>query len=164
MNRKFVAAFGGVALLVGVVVQQAAGRPEACKPGVSHYYGAKANTFCGPAKAAAVVGGKTLRFSQGRCERRQQYVGVTIGTRVSGEPTQPKPDFFGLAIGRTPGSADKPVTKDGTHKGGVVELVHGGTEYAVSRATVTLRSNRTKGTFVATLKGSSTKVTGSFTC
>jgi hypothetical protein len=140
----------------------------ACTPGVISFDGStKARVFCGPAKATIHVGGKTLTFKNGSCERTSKYVSVNIGTVVLGPTTKKKPDYFGIDVGQIPGSTAKPAAKDGTYTGGAVAIVSGGKSYAVRGDTVkiTLGGNRSKGTLAGTLIfGGSGAVTGSFSC
>ncbi|MFN2469113.1 MAG: hypothetical protein ABR521_13410 [Gaiellaceae bacterium] len=165
MSRKILVAVAGCALLA-VWAGAAAGegtKRAACTPRVIAYGGNKALVFCGPAKAAVSAAGKTYRYSNGRCERRQQYLRVDLGMRMLGPTTQPKPNYFGLSIGRTPGAPDAAVTKDGKYGGALISVVHGGVEIAPEgRGKVTLRKNRTKGLF--SIKVAGKLVTGSFTC
>jgi hypothetical protein len=137
----------------------------ACKPGATTIGGARAIVFCGPAKAAVKVGTTPLAFVQGSCELRQNYLRVDIGTRILGKTAQPRPDYFQLVIGKTPGSAELPVSKDGTYGKALITVISGGTEYLpdTSRGKVTLKLKRTRGAFTAkTADGQ--PVTGSFTC
>ena len=165
MSRKVLVAVAGCALL-GVWAGTAAGvgtKQAACTPGVIAYGGTKALVFCGTAKAAVKAAGKTFRYSGGRCERRQQYLRVDVGTRMLGATTQPKPAYFGLSIGRTPGAPDAAVTKDGKYSGALISVVHGGVDVAPEgRGKVTLMKNRTRGLF--SIKVAGKLVTGSFTC
>jgi hypothetical protein len=124
-------------------------------------------TFCGPAEATVHYGAQTLKFSNGDCTKTAQYVSVNIGTVVLGTTTKPKPDYFGLDIGKLPGSAGKPAGKDGTYIGGVMALAHGVKTYLVVPNTlkIMLSGGRTDGTFSGTGFGaSSPKVTGTFSC
>ena len=171
LSKKFLAV-GTACAAFAVFVGIAAGGPlraVACKAGVISYGGAKGIVYCGPAKAAAttktVQGTITLRFAQGRCETRQKYVRVDIGTRMLSAPSKPKPDYFQMVIGSTPGSNELPVTKDGKYKDALITVIKGGAEYLPdgTRGTVTLKANRTKGTFKGK-SGSGQVVTGSFTC
>ena len=121
----------------------------ACKPGVISYGGAKAIVYCGPAKATAkttnVEGPLTLGFANGgRCEIRQRYVRIDIGTRMLSAPNKTKPDYFQLVIGATPGANELPVTKDGTYGRALITVIRGGAEYLPdgTRGTVTLKKKR----------------------
>ena len=155
-----------VAGSVAVGVPTAASR-TACTPGVISYGGAQARVFCGPAKATVHVGGKTLTFKSGNCERTSKYVTVNIGTVVLGQTTKKKPDYFGLDVGQIPGSTSKPTATDGTYKGGVVAIDFGGTSYTVRSDSlkITLSGSRTKGTLSGTLLfGGSGPLTGTFSC
>ena len=172
MLSKKVLAVGTACAASAAFVAVAAGGPLrelACKPGVISYGGARAIVYCGPAKAAAqtktVQGPITLRFAQGHCEKRQRYLRVDIGTRMLSAPNKPKPDYFQLVIGSTPGSNELPVTKDGKYKDALITVIKGGAEYLPdgTRGTVTLQANRTKGLFSGK-SGSGQVVSGSFIC
>ncbi len=156
-----VAASAGAAATAGA----APGR-EACTPGTRNVNGVLSRVFCGPAKATAKVGGKTLAFRNGVCERRAAYWDVNIGIVTLGQTSKPKPDYFGITVGRFPGAGGgvPAAGKDGVYKTGVVlALVSGGKGLAVVRATVTLQGGRTRGTFTGrTLTGA--LVSGSFRC
>jgi hypothetical protein len=172
MLSKKVLAVGTACAVAAAFVAVAAGGPLrdlACKPGVISYGGARAIVYCGPAKAAAQTktaqGPITLRFAQGHCEKRQRYLRVDIGTRMLSAPNKPKPDYFQLVIGSTPGSNELPVSKDGKYKDALITVIKGGAEYLPdgTRGTVTLQANRTKGLFSGK-SGSGQVVSGSFVC
>jgi hypothetical protein len=159
-----------IVLFVGaasVVAVPTASSRAACTHGVISFGGAQARLFCGPAKATLHVGGKTLAFKGGACERTSKYVSVNIGTVVLGTTTKKKPDYFGLDVGQVPGSKAKPAAADGHYTGGTVAIVSGGKSYAVRGDTVkiTLGGNRSRGTLSGTLLfGGSGPITGSFSC
>jgi hypothetical protein len=138
----------------------------ACTPGIITYGGAQARVFCGPAKATVKVGTKVLKYTQGgECLKSADYISVNIGTIVLGTSTKPKPAYFGMNIGRTPGSTDKPARKDGKYKGGVLALDFGGTGYATRTdlLVTTLSNGRRKGVFTTKTFDGKT-VSGTFTC
>ena len=62
-----------------------------------------------------------------------------------------RPDYFGLDVGRLLGSG-KPAAKDGTYKASALGLDYGGKGYRVRAdgIMVTLKGNRSRGTFKAT--------------
>jgi hypothetical protein len=166
ISKVCIAAVGCMAF-VGWAGTAAGGEAQksACTPGATTFGGARALVFCGPAKAKVTVGTTKLAFVQGSCERRQNYLRVDIGTRILGKTAQPKPDYFQLVIGKTPGSAELPVSKDGTYGRALITVIKGGTEYLpdTSRGKVTLKLKRTRGTFTAkTADGQA--VSGSFSC
>jgi hypothetical protein len=156
------------AIVVAAVLAAAtasAGRAAAsCSPGVHPFGGTTARTFCGPAKATMVVGGKTIRFSGGTCERGAAYVAVNIGTVVLGTTTKQKPDYFGLVVGKAPMIGGTPAKTDGTYKPQVLTANHAGKGYAILHSTLQLQGNRTRGTFSGTPYGSTSEVTGTFSC
>jgi hypothetical protein len=146
----------------------ASGAPASCTPGVTKVDGQNARVFCGPAKATVHYGTTVFTYRQGECEKTSQYVAVNIGTVVLGQTTKPKPNYFGVVVGKVLGSSDKPASHDGTYTGGVLALDYGGKGYLVGADTmkVTLAGNRSRGTFVAQtlFANPPVKVTGSFTC
>ena len=85
----------------------------ACTAGVHPFGDVSARTFCGPAKATLVVGGRTIRFQGGSCQRGPAYVSLNIGTVVLGTTTKPRPDYFGLNVGKVPIFGGTPATHDG---------------------------------------------------
>ena len=137
-----------------------------CSPGVITFGGVQARLFCGAAKATVKIGGKTLSFKGGSCERTSKYLTVNIGTVVLGTTTKKKPDYFGLDVGAYPGSTAKPAGHDGGYTGGVLAVVSGGKSYLLrgDTAKFTLSGGRTKGTFSAAGLLGSGAATGSFSC
>jgi hypothetical protein len=135
-----------------------------CTAGVHSFGGVNARTFCGPATATLVVGGRALRFRGGSCERGPQYVAVNIGTVVLGTTTKPKPDYFGLLVGKAPIVGGAPAAHDGTFKAQAVSAHHGAKGYAITSALVTLAGRRTRGTFTGRVFGSNAPVHGTFRC
>jgi hypothetical protein len=135
-----------------------------CTAGVTKYGGATARVFCGPATATVHTGGKTFTIRQGSCEKGAKYLSINVGEIVIGTSTKPKPEYFGLSIGKLPFLGGSPASHDGTYRSGVVAVDHAGKGYALrAQAKVTLTNGRTRGTFSATqLTGG--VVTGSFHC
>lgn len=154
-----------LALLVPLVVAvgPAAARP-ACTPGVKTANGVTERTFCGPAKATVHYAGKTFVFSGGDCQKTSTYVAVNIGTVVLGTTSKPKPNYFGLDVGRLPGSTGKPAAKDGSYPAVALGLDYGGKGYLATGVTVVLSGNRTHGTLSGSALGPSGNVTGTFSC
>lgn len=150
-----------VIVAVGVAAVPAA---AGCTAGVHPFGSVMARTFCGPAKATVTVGGKTFTIAGGQCERGPAYVAVNIGTVVLGTTTKKKPDYFGVVVGKAPIVGGTPATKDGTYTPQALAAVHAGRSYALVGAKMTLKGNRTKGTFTGSAFGSGGKVTGSFSC
>lgn len=141
------------------------GAAAACSPGVHPFGTVTARTFCGPARATIVVGGKTIRIAGGgSCERGAAYVAVNIGTVVLGATTRSKPEYFGLVVGKAPMVGGTPARTDGTYVAKALTANHAGKGYAILGATVMLQGNRTRGTFSGTTFGSGTRITGSFSC
>jgi len=158
---------GTVVALVGAGVAGAAlatPRAVSCTPGVHPYGGANARTFCGPAKATLVIGSKTIRYAGGNCERGAGYLSLNIGTVVLGTSTKPKPEYFGLLVGKAPIVGGTPATHDGTYKPQALAADHAGKGYAILQSTVKLMGGRTRGTFTGKLLGTNAPVRGSFSC
>src|SRR5579884_1768762 len=125
MPPTLVALAAAVAALAASAGHAATER-AACTPGTRTVGGVQERVFCGPAKATVTVGGKTLRFAGGSCERTPAYVSVNIGTVVLGPTGRPKPDYFGLDVGAYPGGNGKPAGHDGTFTGAVLALEYHG--------------------------------------
>jgi hypothetical protein len=135
----------------------------ACKAGVTTFAGAPARVFCGPATAKLRLGDRTLAFHNGSCDRTSNYLTVNLGEIVLGTPSKPKPQYFGLTVGRLP-FGGKPAARDGVYAGAAISAVHSARSIALGRAHVSLAGGRTHGTFTGQLVGSGKSVTGSFEC
>jgi hypothetical protein len=137
---------------------------HACKAGVRKVAGVSEETFCGPATATVHVGGKTLRFSQGNCVKTNDYVSVNIGTVTLAQSAAHQPNYFGLDIGKIPGSGSPPARKDGSYRSGtVLALEYANTSYDVLSGVATLKGNRSRGT----VRGKTVTgllLTGTFSC
>lgn len=136
----------------------------ACTAGVHPYGGVQARTFCGPAKATLKLGGKTYTFAGGQCERGPAYLTVNIGTVVLGTTSKPKPEYFGMTVGKAPIVGGTPAKKDGTYVPQALTANHANVSYVILQAKVTLAGSRTKGTFTGAPLGKSGTATGSFSC
>jgi hypothetical protein len=135
-----------------------------CKAGVRKVAGVSEETFCGPATATIHVGGKTLSFSQGNCVKTADYVSVNIGTVTLAQTAPHQPNYFGLDIGKIPGSGSPPARKDGSYRSGtVLTLEYANTSYDVLSGVATLKGNRSRGTVRGkTVTGQ--LLTGTFDC
>jgi hypothetical protein len=149
---------GGAAAAVAAAVALAAlagggtatAAASSCKPGVKNVSGGIEDVFCGPAKATISLGGKTATVTQGNCVATSTYLTVNIGVFSNVTTSKSRPDYFGLDVGRTPGSTAPPAGKDGTYRSGVVMvLVFRSQEYSVL-GTATLSGKRTQGTVTGT--------------
>lgn len=162
--RQALAVFVLAALFaVTAVAAVAAPSTVACTAGIHPYGGANARTFCGPAKATVVVGGRTIHYAGGNCERGPAYLSLNIGTIVLGTSTKPKPEYFGLLVGKAPVVGGTPATHDGTFVPQALVADHAGKGYAMTQAKVKLAGNRTRGTFTAKVFGGGS-AHGSFSC
>jgi hypothetical protein len=146
------------------VVATSVSAAPACTAGVHPFGGVTARTFCGPATATFIVGGKTIQFSGGECEHGPQSVSVNIGTVVLGTTTKPKPEYFGLFVGKAPIVGGTPAAHDGSFKAQAVSAHHAGKGYAVISATVTLSHGRTRGSYTGNVFGTNGTVHGTFRC
>jgi hypothetical protein len=165
MNRTAAIGIVVAATAAGMVWTASGGAASAgCKMGMTKYGGTSARVFCGPATATLHVRGKTFTIHQGSCDKGAKYLSINIGEIVLGTSSKPKPDYFGLDIGKLPYLGGVAVSKDGTFHSGVVALDHAGKGYALrGQAKVTLTNGRSRGTFSATLLTGGV-VTGSFRC
>jgi hypothetical protein len=136
------------ALVIGLAVAgSGAARSSACKAGVRKLNGVPARTFCGPATARIQIGGKTFAFAHGNCVSTAKYVSINIGTVVLGQTTRHQPNYFGLDIGRIPGSGSPPADKDGAYRSGTVLTVeYADKSYDVLSGVAILQGQRTHGT------------------
>jgi hypothetical protein len=137
---------------------------HACQAGVRKVAGVSEETFCGPATAKVEVGGKTLSFSQGNCVKTNNYVSINIGTVSLSQSARHQPNYFGLDIGKIPGSNSPPARKDGSYRSGtVLTLEYANTSYDVLTGVATLKGNRSRGTVRGkTVTGQ--LLTGTFIC
>ena len=135
-----------------------------CKTGMTTYGGANARTFCGTAHASVRAGGKGFTIRGGLCQNNGGSVTVDIGEIVLGASAKPKPEYFGLTVGRAAVGTGPVAAKDGFYHSAIVAVVHGGKGYPLrANATVVLSHGRSRGTFSATSLDGGT-VTGSFAC
>jgi hypothetical protein len=133
-----------------------------CTSGPTNYQGARAYVSCGPATAVVKLGGRTLRYRGGTCNRTDKALELNIGTTIPGDTTKPLPRYFGISIGRIFG-VGKAAPRDGSYGGGTLALVDGGKRYASFDAGVALTGGRTRGSFTARLLGGGA-LSGSFSC
>jgi hypothetical protein len=165
--RKAFSPFVGIAV-AGATAMALAGTASpssaACKAGMTTFGGASARVFCGSASATVHADGKTFTIREGSCEKGPDYLSINIGEVVLGTTNKPKPEYFGLNIGKLPYIGGAPASKDGTYHTGQVAVVHAGKGYPIrAQDTVTLSNGRSRGTFRATtLTGG--VVSGSFAC
>jgi hypothetical protein len=142
----------GLATLLVVVAGLAAptkvdAGARACKAGVRKVAGVSEETFCGPATATVKVGSETFSFSQGNCVKTADYVSVNIGTVTLAQSAPHQPNYFGLDIGRIPGSGSPPARKDGSYRRGtVLTLEYANKSYDVLAGVATLQGDRSRGT------------------
>ena len=75
-----------------------------CTAGVKTVGGVLTRTFCGPATVSFTIAGKTAKLSQGQCVATSSYLTVNIGVFTGPGAKSPRPNYFGLDVGRVPGS------------------------------------------------------------
>jgi hypothetical protein len=148
--------------VAGLHVGTAAGA-SACTTGPTTFAGVPAKNYCGPASATITIGGKTLRWKGGVCERSTEWFTVGLGTAVLGKTDKPLPSHIGLAVGRYLGSGT-PAGHDGTFKGGILTYVEGGKGHPSFQVKVTLARGRSKGTFSGKVFITGQPFTGTFRC
>jgi hypothetical protein len=134
-------------------VAASSGRDAGCVAGMTKVAGVQARTFCGPARATVHLNGKTVIFEGGQCSTGPAGWTVNIGTVVLGTVKAP-PEYFGVTA----------KAKAGSHANQAVALDHAGKGYAITQNTVTLKPGIRSGTFTGTAFGSSSPVTGTFSC
>ena len=118
------------------------------------YKGKPGYRFCGPATATVHLGARTFRFSGGLCRKVEGAYTINIGTLVPALWTG-KPPYFGI----TTHSASPGMQGDAA-----VGFVAAGRRYAIAEQVVVLAPGLHTGTFSGRVLGSSTRVTGSFSC
>lgn len=148
---------GRVLLLAAVAAAlvwttQASSRP-ACTPGVRTAGGVTYRTFCGPARATLHIGGKTLVFTGGSCQRATFT--INIGT-ITLPPGKPKYRYFGMTIFGN---------RDGVYQDQAVSWqLPDGEHNSLFHATVVLKNGRSQGTFSGSTLADHVKGSGSFHC
>jgi hypothetical protein len=139
------------AIAAGAMAASALGASPAaaggCTPGVKTVNGAMTRTFCGPATVSVTLAGRTFKLSQGQCARTATYLSLNIGVFTGPGAKSPRPNYFGLDVGRVPGGTGPAAGKDGTYTSGVImSFVYGGKSNSALSATAVLAGNRTHGT------------------
>ena len=138
-----------------------------CRAGVHKFdKHALARTFCGPARAKVVLApGKTVAFKPGNCQKDSKYLTINLGTIVLGSTHKKRPEYFGITVGRPPGSSGgKSARHDGTYHDAVIAFVHNNKDYGLRDTTLTLTHNRTRGTFSGAPFSGQGTISGSFRC
>lgn len=150
-----VAVVCGAAVVVATALARtapAAGKVATCTLGTKKIGGAPARTFCGPAKAAVKLNGKTISYKGGSCSTSIGLFSVNIGTVVLGT-VESAPDYFGVTAKAKAGSQSRQT----------IAVVHAGASHGVI-GTVTLKPGLRGGTFSGKAFGSKATISGSFTC
>jgi hypothetical protein len=129
---------------------------------------------CGPASASIAIGPSTIALNGGECQRDTNSLVVGIGVQVvdvDRHELERRYDGFNLVVGGTgTGTNDRPAPSDSSYPIASMNLVLSGRRYIVSGGTVSLRSNRTSGSFNASVESAFTSstpnapITGSFAC
>jgi hypothetical protein len=148
-------------LAVAALLAVPAGASAKCKPGTHKFGSGQARTFCGKASATITVGTQKTTLKGGGCERTKNNFTLNIGTVLLGVDSPKRPNYFGVTVGNPPYST--PASKDGTYTGnGVVAFVIKHKHYSLQQPTITLKSNRSKGSFSGKLLQGGTATTGTF--
>jgi hypothetical protein len=135
-----------------------------CKAGMTTYGGVPARVFCGSATSTVRAAGKTFTLRTGSCQKTAGSITVDIGEIVLGISKKPKPEYFGLIVGREAVRTGPVAARDGVYHSAIVAVVHRGKGYPLrANATVVLSHGRSRGTFSATSLDGGT-VTGAFAC
>ena len=145
------------ALVVAGAGTSASVGTASCTAGVTTVGGASARTFCGPAKASVTIGGKTLRFTNGTCEKLSGYYSVNIGS-ITLPPAKPKYMYFGFTTTKKRGGTYK-VYGDVT-----LGWQTPGKSYSLGKGSVRISSSMKGGTFSGTTLLNPQKTSGSWTC
>jgi hypothetical protein len=153
MKRLTGILIAGVTLVLATAAFASPQAASGCVEGIKKINGVNARTFCGPAKATVNLNGRTILYKNGKCSKSFVGFEVNIGTVVLGNVKQ-KPEYFGLV--------SKP--KAGTNGDGSLAVNHAGKGVAIIKATITLKPGLKGGTFSGKVFGSTSRVTGSFTC
>jgi hypothetical protein len=149
VRLALVVAAAGVALAFGT---QASAR-ESCTPSVRTVSGVTYRTFCGPARAVVRLGGRTLVFRGGSCDRGAFT--INIGT-ITLPPGKPKYRYFGITVF---------TNRDGVFEDQAVTWqLPNGRRNSLFHATVKLAGGRTRGTFTGSTLVGNVKGSGSFHC
>lgn len=144
------AAAGTAAALVAAA--QAPARPQ-CTAGPRTAGGVTFRTFCGSAHATVRLGGRTLVFRGGSCDRGAFT--INIGT-ITLPPAKPRYRYFGITVF---------TNRDGVFKDQAVTWqLANGQRNSLFHATVRLAGGRTRGTFTGSTLVGNVKGSGSFHC
>jgi len=140
------ASFAALTVTGSALAGGTASNAHACTGGLRTVGAIQERTFCGPA-TASVVADKVFTISGGNCLSTKKYFSLNIGSLYLGQTSKKKPNYFGLDVGRLPGSTAPLAGKDGVYTTGVVLAVeYGGKSYIVLKSLkVTLTGNRTQG-------------------
>ena len=146
-----------VAALAAAVMAAAADSPAAsrrsCTPGVKQLAAATVRTFCGPARATLVVGGKRLSFAGGECAVSGNRFTVNIGSITLGGT--PRYRYFGISVtGVAPGR----------YPNAAVAWQMPQSRGALIHATVVVGVGRQKGTFTGQALEDGATGSGTFSC
>ncbi len=128
--------------------------------GVKQVGGVTVRTWCGPAKAAASVGGKKIAIKGGSCSVTK-VSGIALFAITVGRYTVPpgKPKFASV-------SASGSDLKPGTYRYWVINFQTPGKQWTLKPTTtrVTITKGARRGTFVGTTYEGGKKAKGSWTC
>ena len=149
MRLALLVAAAAAALAFGT---QASAR-ESCTANVRTAGGVTYRTFCGPAHAIVHLGGRTLVFRGGSCDKTAFT--INIGT-ITLPPGKPRYRYFGTTVF---------TNRDGTFKDQAVTWqLPNGQRNSLFHATVVLAGGRTRGTFTGSTLVGNVRGFGSFHC
>jgi hypothetical protein len=156
---------GFVALALVLVAASGSAARTACTAGKSTVAGVEYESFCGPAKAKVNVAGKSIEFANGQCQTTPTGFTINIGSALLGTAAKPAKPYFGFDVGKVGGSTfgGGPASKDGTYVRVPVTFNADGTRYLVMEATVTLKHDRSAGSFRGNLLTGGL-ASGAFSC
>jgi hypothetical protein len=150
-------------LAVAALLAIPASASAKCKPGTHKFGSGQARTFCGKASVTVSIGGQKITLKGGGCERTKNNFTLNIGTILLGVDSPKRPNYFGISVGKPPYST--PASKDGTYTGnGAVAFIINHKRYSLQNPTITLKSNRSKGSFSGKVLRGGTATTGTFSC
>jgi hypothetical protein len=143
----------GAAVLTALALTAQAGARESCTPSVRTSGGVTYRTFCGPARATVHIGGRTLVFAGGNCDR--SAFTINLGT-ITLPPGKPRYRYFGITVF---------TNRDGVFKDQAVSWqLPNGQRNSLFHATVKLAGGRSHGTFAGSTLVGNVKGSGSFHC
>jgi hypothetical protein len=133
-----------------------------CVPGIKEINGVRTQNFCGDATATASVSGETWTWKNGKCVQGDGSWFINIGAVVidTGDKAQEvmkQTNYLGISV------TDAKI-HDGEYPNLSFTGRYQGKAFIITRGTVTLADNGTKGTFNGSDQIHNLSVEGSFSC